>query len=171
MVLSACGGDEEATEAPAEPTAAPVEEQPTQPPAAEQPTEPPPMAEGCPASTLADPMGLQGNHRGQFELAEYEEKAGCTMVFHENPDIAKFNGMIVNNPELPPVEERLPDEPLVLQPYFEIGKYGGQLDGLSNATEAGTSDLLSVRHVNLVRLDDDYQMSPRVGSGTTTLPS
>jgi peptide/nickel transport system substrate-binding protein len=166
MVLSACGGDEEATEAPAEPTAAPVEEQPTAPPAEEQPTEPPPMAEGCPPSTLADPMGLEGDYRGQFELAEYEAKAGCTMTFSENPDIAKFNGMITNNPELPPVEERLPAEPLVLQPYFDIGKYGGQLDGISNATEAGTSDLLSVRHVNLVRFDDDYlTIKPDIAKG------
>lgn len=29
--------------------------------------------------------------------------------------------------ELPPVEERLPEEPLVLKPFKEIGKYGGTL--------------------------------------------
>ncbi len=29
--------------------------------------------------------------------------------------------------ELPPVEERLPEEPLVVQPYEQIGKYGGTL--------------------------------------------
>jgi peptide/nickel transport system substrate-binding protein len=173
MLLSACGGQtEEPTQAPAEPTSAPAEPtaapaEPTEAPAVAEATEPPPMEAGCPSSTLADPMGLEGNFRGQFELGEYEEKAGCMMTFSENPDIGKYNDMIPNNPsELPPVEERLPSEPLVLQPYFEIGKYGGQLDGLSNATEAGTSDLLSLRHVNLVRLDDDYQtLKPDVATG------
>ena len=44
---------------------------------------------------------------------------------------------------------------MVYAPYHSIGKYGGTLDVLSNATEAGTSDFLSVRHVNLVRYSDD----------------
>ena len=112
VLVSACGGDEEEpTEAPPEPTAAPAEAtaapaEPTKAPEAEA-TEPPPMGEECPPSTLADPMGLSGEHLGQFELAEYEEKAGCKMTFSENPDIADFNARITNNPELPPVEERL----------------------------------------------------------------
>ena len=109
------------------------------------------MGEGCPASTVADTHGVPaGQYAYQYELAEYEKAANCTMVFSENPDIASLNAQITNNPELPPVEDRLPDEPLVWQPYDSIGKYGGSLKALSNATEAGTSDILSVRHVNLV---------------------
>jgi peptide/nickel transport system substrate-binding protein len=46
---------------------------------------------------------------------------------------------------------------LVVVPYDSIGHYGGTFDALSNATEAGTSDFLSVRHVNLVRYSDDLQ--------------
>lgn len=47
-----------------------------------------------------------------------------------------------------------------------IGQYGGTLDGMSNATEAGTSDLLSVRHVNLVRFADDLTtIVPNVATG------
>jgi len=42
-------------------------------------------------------------------------------------------------------------------PYFEIGTYGGVFDVLSNANEAGTSDFLSTRHVNLVRYSDDLK--------------
>ena len=62
--------------------------------------------------------------------------------------------------------ERLPAEPLVYAPYQAIGKYGGTLDVLSNATEAGTSDFLSVRHVNLVRYSDDLQtIVPNVAKG------
>ena len=52
------------------------------------------------------------------------------------------------------VKSRLPKD-LVVVPYDSIGKYGGTLKFLSNATEAGTSDMLSTRHVNLVRFDDD----------------
>lgn len=47
-----------------------------------------------------------------------------------------------------------------------IGSYGGTLDILSNATEAGTSDMMSVRHVNLVRYSDDLQtIVPNVAKG------
>lgn len=69
-----------------------------------------------------------------------------------------MNARITSNPRnLPPVKDRLPDEPLVIAPYREIGKYGGILKGLSKGTESGTSDLLSIRHVNLVRYHDDLQ--------------
>ncbi|MFW5788126.1 MAG: ABC transporter substrate-binding protein [Halanaerobiales bacterium] len=34
----------------------------------------------------------------------------------------------VENGEIPPVEERLPEDPPVIEPYEEIGKYGGRLN-------------------------------------------
>ncbi len=112
----------------------------------------------CPAVTVADPMGVAaGAHPQQYELAEFQTAANCTLEFSENPDIAKFNGMIQGNPEMPPLAQRLPEEPLVVAPYDSVGKYGGTLDALSNATEAGTSDFMSTRHVNLVRYSDDLQ--------------
>jgi peptide/nickel transport system substrate-binding protein len=121
----------------------------------------------CPAVTIADRAGVDaGDYPRQYELADYEAAADCTMAFQENPDIADLNDQITNNPDLPPVEERLPAEPLVIVPYEAIGEYGGQLDALSNATEAGTSDFLSVRHVNLVRYGDDYRtIEPNVAKG------
>jgi peptide/nickel transport system substrate-binding protein len=114
---------------------------------------------GCPASTVADMKGVKaGKYPQQFELAEFEKLAGCKMTFQGNPDIARLNGKIRGNPSsVPSVANRLPSEPLVYAPYDSIGKYGGTLDVLSNATEAGTSDFLSVRHVNLVRYSDDLQ--------------
>ncbi len=112
----------------------------------------------CPALTVADTHGLVGQFPQQFELAELEQAAGCTLTFSENPEIAALNARIGDNPAtLPPVAARLPAEPLVVLPYQEIGTYGGTLHGLSNATEAGTSDVLSLRHVNLVRYADDLQ--------------
>jgi len=158
MVLAACAPA--ATPTPVPPSPTPVPPTPTEAPPT--PTEAP-----APATTVADPKGLEGEYPYQFELAEYEEKAGCEMVFNENPDIAKLNAQITGNPDpLPPVEERLPEEPLVVQPYEEIGVYGGVFHGISNATEAGTSDVLSLRHVNLVRYSDDLQtIVPFVAKG------
>ena len=114
------------------------------------------QAADCPAVTVADAMGVAaGDFPQQYELAEFQSLANCTMVFSENPDIGALNGKIRGNPDLPALADRLPAEPLVMAPYDSIGKYGGTLDVLSNATEAGTSDFLSVRHVNLVRYSDD----------------
>ncbi|NDW46277.1 ABC transporter substrate-binding protein [Ruegeria sp. PrR005] len=112
----------------------------------------------CPAVTVADPMGVAaGANPQQYDLAEFQSAAGCTMAFSENPAIGDLNARIKGNPDLPPLAERLPSEPLVVAPYDGIGQYGGVFDALSNATESGTSDFLSVRHVNLFRYSDDLQ--------------
>lgn len=110
----------------------------------------------CPAVTVSDPMGIAaGAFPQQYELAEFQTLANCSLKMSENPDIAAFNSRIRGNPELPALADRLPAEPLVVAPYDEIGTYGGTFNALSNATEAGTSDFMSVRHVNLVRYSDD----------------
>ena len=114
------------------------------------------FAADCPAVTVGDDLVSKAAFPEQFELAEFQSLGNCTLSFSENPEIGALNARIAGNPEdLAPVAERLPEEPLVVAPYEEIGVYGGVLDGMSNATEAGTSDLLSVRHVNLVRFSDD----------------
>ncbi len=125
------------------------------------------LAAPCPAVTVAKDMGIKGKYPQQFELAEFEKLANCKLTFSENPAIGKLNSRIVGNPSsLPPLAERLPDEPLVVAPYDAIGKYGGVFDMLSNATEAGTSDLLSTRHVNFVRFSDDLAtIVPNVAKG------
>jgi len=121
----------------------------------------------CVAITIADRQGVEaGEYERIYELADYEKAAGCELSFSENPAITDLNSRITNNPELPPVDERLPEEPLVVVPYNEIGQYGGELHALSNATEAGTSDFLSVRHVNLVRYSDDFvTIEPNIAKG------
>lgn len=114
-------------------------------------------AADCPAVTVADMGGLTPAFPQQFELAEFQQAANCTLGFSENPDMAALNARILGNPELPALADRMLAEPLVVAPYTVIGTYGGTLQGTSRATEAGTSDLLSVRHVNLVRYADDLQ--------------
>ena len=114
------------------------------------------LAAGCPEVTVADSKGVPaGKYPQQYELSEFESLANCKLSFTGNPDAAALNKRIRGNPGLPSLANRLPSEPLVVAPYDSIGKYGGTFDVLSNATEAGTSDFLSVRHVNLVRYSDD----------------
>jgi len=107
-------------------------------------------------STASNTNGVSaGQYTQQYELDEFEKAAGCTMQFSENPNISSINASIQGNGALPALAERLPAEPLVIRPYDSIGQYGGTINFLSNATEAGTSDMLSTRHVNLVRFADD----------------
>jgi len=116
------------------------------------------QAASCPAVTVANSKGVApGEYSQQYELKEFEKAANCEMRFSENPAIVKLNSKIRGNPKLPVLEKRLPSEPLVSAPYDQIGRYGGVLDAISNATESGTSDFLSIRHVNLVRYSDDLK--------------
>jgi len=155
LLLAACGG--ETTQSPAAPTAAgdsvaPETAAPTEAPAGSEETEAPTDeggASSCPPLTLADMQGYTSAYPGQFELSEFEEMAGCKLSFTENPLFADRG--------LPPVEDRLPEDPLVIVPYEDIGVYGGTMNGVSFAPESGTSDILSWRHVSLVRISDDLQ--------------
>lgn len=106
----------------------------------------------CPTITADKANGAYPN---LFEKAEFERLHQCKLSFAENPAIQALNKRIAGNPAIPAVAERLPQEPLVIAPYQQIGQYGGVLDGISKATESGTSDLLAVRHVNLTRFSDD----------------
>ncbi len=125
-----------------------------------------PAFAACPAVTVADMKGLTSDYPEQFELAEFEEKGTCKLAFAENPSIADLNKKILGNKDLPALVERLPAEPLVVAPYDKIGHYGGVITGISKGTESGTSDLLSVRHVNFVRYADDLQtVVPNVAKG------
>jgi peptide/nickel transport system substrate-binding protein len=112
------------------------------------------IAASCSGSAMSDGH-TGGEYPQQYELSAYESAAGCTMSFSENPNITSINATIQGNEGLASVTDRLPSEPLVVVPYDSIGKYGGTIRFLSNATEAGTSDMLSTRHVNLVRFADD----------------
>ena len=70
----------------------------------------------CVGTTMSDAQ-TGGKYPQQYELSEYESAAGCTMKFSDNPNIASINATIQGNPgSLPPVEDRLPDEPLVVVP-------------------------------------------------------
>ena len=106
-------------------------------------------ASTCPS--VADPKGIKTVHPQQADLMEFESQLGRKLTFSENPMFAAK----VAAGTLPAVDKRLPSEPMVVVPYEECGRYGGTLRGTSRALESGTSEVLSWRQVNLVRLADD----------------
>ena len=82
---------------------------------------------------------------GLYNLDEYEKIAGVTIkVFHEAPML----GERVAAGRLPPVEERLPENPLVMEPWEKIGKYGGTLRYCEFALEYDHY----LRHINDAQL-------------------
>ena len=81
-------------------------------------------------------------------LADYEQATGNTIAtFSEAPMLAAM----VAAGELPPVQERLPEEPLVVQPLASIGRYGGNLIGAANYPTYGADDVWSARIQGLLK--------------------
>ncbi len=108
LSLAACGGQTDAVEEA-------VEE---------------PMAEETAQEEAMDDSMAMGrfiddpNSGRDFNLADYEAEYGTTVpAFSESPMLAEM----VAAGTLPPVEERLPDNPVVQIPLEDIGKYGGNL--------------------------------------------
>ncbi len=108
LSLAACGGQTDAVE---EAVEEPLAEEPAQEEAMDDS-----MAMG---RFIDDP-----NSGRDFNLADYEAEYGTTVpAFSESPMLAEM----VAAGTLPPVEERLPDNPVVQIPLEDIGKYGGNL--------------------------------------------
>ena len=107
-------------------------------------------AASCP--TVDDPQNLTGAWPEQVEIEDAVAK-GVKLTYSENPIFDKD----VKAGKLPPVAQRLPEEPLIVLPYYECGVYGGTLNGFARAPESGTSDILSWRQVSLVRISDDLK--------------
>jgi peptide/nickel transport system substrate-binding protein len=68
--------------------------------------------------------------------------------FSESPMLAAM----VASGDLPPVDERLPNDPLVVAPYSEIGQYGGTLN-VARMGPGDFGDMLRGRHGWLFRSD------------------
>lgn len=109
------------------------------------------LAASCP--TVGDPQGLKPAFMQQLDLAEFKAQMKKDLTFAGNPMFAER----VGKGDLPKVGDRLPAEPLVVMPYDDCGKYGGTLRGLARKYESGTSEILSWRQNNMVRIADDGQ--------------
>ena len=110
--------------------------------------------------TLFSAVGLaQDMSEGElvypFQYADLDAYAAATGnsidMWGEAPMLAEK----VAAGELPPVEERLPSQPAVVQPLEAIGEYGGELAGpTTNPTCCGW-DVLEMRLQKLLTIDTD----------------
>ena len=98
------------------------------PPAAPTAQAQPPTAAPAPTavSQAAQPAAAGkpdlGKLVGKLEGATIvTDAAQLPKAFHEAPMLAE----LVKQGQLPPVDQRLPAEPMVLKPPHEIGRYGG----------------------------------------------
>ena len=87
---------------------------------------------GAQASAAAEMKSEYGDVWQWDTLADFERDTGQTIIsFGEAPMLAAM----VAAGDLPPVEERLPEEPLVFNVFEGIGTYGGTLKAASIGTE------------------------------------
>jgi peptide/nickel transport system substrate-binding protein len=79
-------------------------------------------AAGLPGTARAQAPKLGAQLIGKLEGPELIlDPAKWPKTFKEAPMLAE----LVKQGKLPPVEQRVPEEPLVIKPVHEIGKYGG----------------------------------------------
>ena len=80
-------------------------------------------------------------------------------TYSEAPSLAT----LVERGELPPVAERLPEEPLVIQPKDEIGQYGGEQRGAHFGPQTGQLDTEAFRMQSLLFIEPDLlTLSPNI---------
>ncbi len=127
-LLAACAPQPPATKPePAKPAgdakpateAKPAAAAPTQAPAAAKPAEAAKPAAQPASGKPEEKLGAQ--LIGKIEGPEIMPEAKRPAKLAEAPMLAT----LVQQGQLPPVEQRVPEEPLVLKPMTEIGKYGG----------------------------------------------
>lgn len=88
------------------------------------------------------------------DLAAYEVATGNAITgFAEAPMLADM----VAAGDLPPVEERLPSEPMVVHTLNSVGVYGGELAGPSTSPTCCGWDVLEMRLQKLFTIDTDLQ--------------
>ena len=78
----------------------------------------------CVAPAFAEAAGGGSIALGYYNLADYESAAGTKI---ESFNQAPMFDARVESGELPPVEERLPENPLVTKTLNSVGNYGGTL--------------------------------------------
>ncbi len=106
---------------------------------------------------------IAGAALGAFALPPVlvRESLAQPSQFNEAPMLADR----VARGELPPVAERLPKEPLVVEPTNRVGTYGGRLTGAGMAPET-TNDLQIGQTTGLFRFSNDLrEVYPELATG------
>lgn len=147
LIGTACSSDAEVASQDAEPTAAAQED------GAQEESAAPAEAE----AEAEVPAAPEGDYQAQRATCTSDTPCWPEIVdtvpdsFQEAPMLAEM----VEAGELPPVEERLPTEPLVIQPAEEIGQYGGTL----RRAFTGPGD-----RQNIERWNNDYRIFWNTGA-------
>jgi len=85
--------------------------------------------------------------------SSYKSATGYTITsYQEAPTLAK----LVSEGKLPPVSERLPKEPAVVEPLVSIGKYGGILKGPAVTPNCCSWDIVEMRLQKMLTFGTDY---------------
>jgi peptide/nickel transport system substrate-binding protein len=114
------------------------------------------------AGVVVVACGADGGPPAQDEASAAEEAAPASAAAPSKYNEAPMLAEMVANGDLPPVDDRLPLEPLVITPEEEIGDYGGVWNRL--ATSASDNQLGGkVGGEHLVRYNKDgTQINPNV---------
>ena len=87
-------------------------------------------------------------------------------TYNEAPQLKEM----VNAGQLPPVVERLPDNPLVVQPFESVGQYGGTLNLVGKVVDNGHR-IRTIAYDNLFSFDVNYsKVLPNLATGFTASP-
>jgi len=112
-----------------------------------------------------NPSASGENARGQTpvdtEGFSFQYTGPLPSTYREAPELAK----LVNEGKLPAVENRLPEEPLIIPPIERIGQYGGTWRrGFSGRADHNNFDRLM--HDHLIYYDfDGYTLMPHIAKG------
>jgi len=86
-----------------------------------------------PAPAAEAPAAAKAPEAPKAPAAAEAPTAAAEEAVHEAPALHK----LVLAGKLPPLEERIPAEPLVIEPYSEIGQYGGTWHRFDTSTDGG----------------------------------
>ncbi|MCB0114844.1 MAG: hypothetical protein KDD84_12175, partial [Caldilineaceae bacterium] len=112
----------------------------------------------CGASTPAEEPAPAAE-QAQPAAPSSSAPAAAPGQYNEAPELAAK----VAAGELPPVDERLPDEPKVITPLNEIGVYGGEQRGAAFGPTTGQLDTEALRMQSLLFIEPDLvTLSPNI---------
>ena len=105
-------------------------------------------------ATMAQDMS-EGDLVYPFQYADLDAYTAATGNSIDSYGEAPMLAEMVAAGDLPPVEERLPAQPVVVQPLESVGEYGGELAGPSTNPGCCGWDALEMRLQKLLTIDTD----------------
>jgi len=92
----------------------------------------------------------------KFVASNIDDESGTALEATEDPDAPSEyrQAPMLDEMDLPPIEERLPDEPQVITPYEQIGQYGGTWHAVTH--EPGMPNIKMIFYDPPVRWKPDY---------------